>query len=210
MRVHAGILTSSLDEFQEIMLRVAGIVDCVHVDFADGVFADNKLVDVNEISVPDNVECEAHIMVEDYRPYVYQCLDKDFKRVIIHKRHITGTGSRQVANLIDDVHQRGCEILLAYEIVDEIKPDEASLFDGVQFMTVPLGFSGSQFNEMRVADIRLFHLSNSSTEIQVDGGINDKTIMHLKDCGVTRVVSTSWLSLSDKVHERYTILTQSF
>jgi ribulose-phosphate 3-epimerase len=65
-----------------------------------------------------------------------------------------------------------------------------------------VGFSGPPLMEDRLDKVR--HLKKlTNIPIEVDGGINNRTIMRAKDAGATRFIATSFISTSENPANKY-------
>lgn len=204
MRVHAGIMTTSFEEFKNTFDKVSQIVDCVHVDFADGKFVNKSFIPLEKIEPISATRAEAHLMVMNPSSYFGECKLKGFESVIVHLRSLPSQYFDSVKVIVDRAKRLDLNIIVALEMEELIPAEEIlNLFDGIQFMTVYVGLSGSPFGKDRIPVIEKFYESHREAIIQIDGGINNETIKLLKYCGISRVVSTSWLSMSDDVEGRY-------
>jgi ribulose-phosphate 3-epimerase len=94
------------------------------------------------------------------------------------------------------------EVGLALDLdtpVTEIKVPFDDL-DSILVMGVRAGFSGQSFNEDAMVKVRELRES-TDIAIEVDGGINDRTIHIAKTVGANRFVATSFLFDSEKSPE---------
>ena len=62
-----------------------------------------------------------------------------------------------------------------------------SIFDGVMFMTVEPGLEKQKFIFDVLKSVEKIKLLNPKTKVQVDGGVNEKTILKIKKFGVNIV-----------------------
>jgi pentose-5-phosphate-3-epimerase len=67
----------------------------------------------------------------------------------------------------------------------------------ILFMGIKAGFSGQEFNSGYLSKIKEAKEKGFMGTSEVDGGINDMTIVKAKEKGATRFVSTSFLFASE-------------
>jgi ribulose-phosphate 3-epimerase len=207
--VFGGIAEKSVEDFQRVVNLLYKNCDGLHVDVADGVFVANKFVDLTEIRLPEEMFCEAHLMVSNPVEMLEICKQKGFRKVIIHPSALVNETT--VAD--EDIYKRAkdLDMLLFWGYEIESRPNAAQLknADGVMFMTVPLGFAGGKFEEAQLEKITQFKKNNPGCVVEVDGGVSDKTITKIKHAGVDWVTSTSWLQSGESVRQNYINLKSS-
>ena len=94
------------------------------------------------------------------------------------------------------------EVGLGIDLTTQVKDITVNLsdLDSVLVMAVRAGFSGQEFNEdamEKIAELR----ERTDIPIEVDGGINERTIHIAKNIGATRFVATSFIFGPDKSPE---------
>ena len=131
--------------------------------------------------------------------------------MIVHRRSLGSLDDSGLINFIDYAHEFDLGVVLGLEINEKFPSYEVlERVEGVQFMTIRLGFPGTSFVRESVDSVVEFHRQHEDVMIQVDGGINDATVGYIKNIGVGAIVSTSWLSLSDEFEYRYDYLKKYF
>jgi ribulose-phosphate 3-epimerase len=204
-----GILVHTKAEFDERLSEIRGFSDVVHVDFADGVYVPNTLVDIAAIDpIPDMSEVEAHLMVHDPISYFEACALKGFTRVIVHWDALREASSPEAVFARDQAMALGLEFTLAFKKGIPIElSDTLQAFSRIMIMTIDPGFSGSPFVADQLEVIRSVRVRYPSLDIEVDGHVTDETVPLIRDAGATYFVSTSYLSGED-ILEHYDLLQQ--
>jgi pentose-5-phosphate-3-epimerase len=83
----------------------------VHVDFMDGVFVDNKSVEVEVVSkYPTDLKKEAHLMVMQPLHWLDKLIESGFLRVIVHFE------AEEVEKCVEYLKGRGVEVGLAVKM----------------------------------------------------------------------------------------------
>lgn len=163
------------------MERVAPFAERVHIDLADGVFTDNKLIDLNHVWWPAGVTADIHLMYEAVKPYM--------KQLIAHKPNMVIVQAEAVGNFYDisrPLKKAGIKVgvsLLARTPVSQIKRALKDI-DHVLIFSGNLGHFGGKVDfELleKVAEVKKLH---PQVEIGWDGGINAQNIQRLAKGGV--------------------------
>jgi ribulose-phosphate 3-epimerase len=185
-----GTADKTFEEIEKKLNAVKGIAKTVHIDVIDGKFADNKtFADPSPFKqYAEDFILEIHLMVEEPINYVKQWADAGARRFIgqIEKMH-------DQVKFVADTQLLG-EVGLALDLqtpVDHIKVPFIDL-DSVLVMGVKAGFSGQAFNEDAMVKVKELR-DKTDVPIEVDGGINERTIHIARTLGADRFVASSFL-----------------
>lgn len=208
-----GILEKEWSEIEKKIKIIKPFAKTIHIDLLDGKFAPNTtFLDPKPFAkYSQDIFFELHMMVDNPEQYIKPFADAGFKRFIGQIENMPDIASfvaegqlwGEVGLALDG--QSGIEtITVPYEDLD-------FLF----VMTVNAGYSGQQFKKEYLEKVRAIRAKNPVTSkgvplsIEVDGGINDETIVLAKQAGATRAVATSFLFKSQNPHEQYTLLQKA-
>lgn len=186
-----GILEHDLVNVKEKIARVANYVTWVHIDVCDRTYVDNETFrDFSQWKgFPEHLSFEAHLMVNNPERYIRPLVDAGFKRLIAHVE------SQDPRRFLQEAEYEEIEVGLALDgqsSVDELEPFIEEL-DVALIMGYQAGFSGQEFQQETLEKLKALHLTYPEVLLEVDGGVNDKTIQAIKDCGARRMVTTSYL-----------------
>ena len=191
LQIIPGILEKDLDEIKRKISLVEHLAGLIHIDFLDGKFAENtSYLDVEEVNKIDTQAfLTLHIQTVNPEKYIPQ-QPGSVRKVILHVE--SSTFSRE---LLEEVQANQFEIGIALNPETEIYELEPFLnyADMVLFMTVHPGLQGQKFLPEVLDKIREFNKEYPDIPMGVDGGINDKTIKLVTDCGVTLIEAGSFL-----------------
>lgn len=199
-RIIPGILEKDWPVIEMKIQQVLPFAKAIHIDLIDGKFASNTtFLDPTPFKkYTYNIPFELHMMVEEPINYLKPWADVGFKRFIGHVE--------QMSDQVEFVAQAQLlgEVGLA---VDEITPLSAVKvpfddLDTLLFMTVKAGTSGQAFEEACLKKVKKAR-EKTNIPIEVDGGINDKTIKKAKDAGVSRFVTTTFIFQGQDPEGRY-------
>ncbi len=187
-------------------LETSGI-DMLHFDVMDGVFVPNLSFGfpiLEAVNMSTDLFLDVHLMITDPLRYISQTINAGADLITFHIE-----SSSDPYETIAAIKNGGVKAGIV------IKPDtpyEAvlpfiELVDVVLVMTVEPGFGGQSFMKDMLDKVRALRKyiddRNLSVHIQVDGGINDKTITAAVSAGADMLVVGSYLfkqsSISDGV-----------
>lgn len=184
-----AIIAKDQNELDEKLLKVLKYVNLVQLDIMDNKFVPNTSL-FFDFSLPSTrCQFEAHLMVEDPVDWI----EKNGKKVDTILVHYESKYNPK--SIIDIVKKRGKRF--GFVLNPETSVDEISSYidnlDQVLIMTVNPGFYGSPFLPKMLEKIRELRLMKQDLDIEVDGGITDKTIELVDKAGANMFVSGSYI-----------------
>jgi len=194
-----GILEKEWSEIEKKIEQVRGFAKTIHIDIIDGKFAPTTTFldpkPFTKYTFPSSGQAlffEAHLMVEEPINYLDSFAAAGFKRFIGHIEHMS--------NQIEFVAKGELlgEVSLALNADTPLESLEAGYedLDSILIMSVKAGLSGQVFMPEvlpKVTKIKeLFPIT-----VEIDGGINDSTIVQAKNAGVERFVTTGFIFSGD-------------
>jgi ribulose-phosphate 3-epimerase len=203
-KVIPGILEKNWSEIEEKINIAKAFSDTLHIDFIDGKFAPNTtFLDPTPFKkYASDLFLEAHLMVEEPINYLTDLSRAGFKRVI-----------GQIEKMSDQKEFVGraeslFEVGLAADAQTQVSDLNVPLYDldCILIMTVSAGFSGQEFDPKLVEKIREISVREIHLPIEVDGGINDQTIILAQEAGAKRFVANSFIFNSPNPQEAYQTL----
>ncbi len=195
-----GILEKDWQEIEKKIEIIKTFSNKIHIDFIDGKFVQNlTFLDPTPFSKYSNeLYLEAHLMVEEPINCLNSFAKAGFKKFI---GHVEKMGSQE--EFVTQGELLG-EVGLALDFPTPIEAIKVP-FDDLDFvllMTVSAGFSNQTFDQSSVQKIKDLR-SKTTIPIEVDGGINDQTIVQCKEAGANIFVSTSYILGSTNPFEQF-------
>lgn len=205
--VSASILSADMLNLKSEIGRLESAgTDMLHFDVMDGIFVNNisfGLPVLEQISKARNMgqymPLDVHLMITDPLKYIRAFAEAGADHITFHLESNANT-----AETIKAIRWAECTAGIA------IKPDTPAEevlqyidenISMVLVMTVEPGFGGQKFMDMseKIRKIREYADKNgfNKLDIQVDGGINDKTAEIVKKAGANILVSGSYLFRAD-------------
>lgn len=176
----------------------------VHVDVMDGNFVSDTQFNVNEIraiNIVSNIPLDVHLMVDDPIKYVNKLNDLNIKYITFHVEV-----KKNISKIISKIKELGYGVGLSIKPdtdIEELIPYLKDI-DMILVMSVEPGKGGQKFLNKtidRVKKIKNIITKNKyDIKIEVDGGIDDKTITMLD--GVDIAVVGSYIIKSDNYSGR--------
>lgn len=195
-------------EFSERLAKLAPISKELQVDFMDGKLTGKKGVKLSD--VPKVNGYEAHLMVKEPARWLPGIKKKGFRKVMFHYESYKDIDT--CFNLIFCGNRLGLDMFVTFnpdaklsivrEFVDKVQ--------GIMFMGVIPGKENQKFRTGILAKIKAIRKMSKKLIIQVDGGVDLKTIVDLKKAGVDIVNTGSFVGKSENPRKALDELKKKF
>lgn len=201
-----GILEKDWNSIETKLNQILTFTNVAHIDIIDGKFVDNKtFLDPTPFkNYADRIFLEVHMMVEEPAEYIGAFAGAGFRRFIGHVEKMSDQQE------FVDLAKKFGEVALALDgptHIQHIKIPFEDLNSILIYTSHKVGFSGPPLMDDRLDKVR--HLKKlTNIPIEVDGGINDRTIVRAHAAGASRFVATSFIWNSEKPAEQLKILTE--
>ncbi|MFL2820863.1 MAG: ribulose-phosphate 3-epimerase [Alphaproteobacteria bacterium] len=169
--------------------------DWIHLDVMDGHFVPNLTFGPSVISSIRNKtkKCfDTHLMISNPDEYIEQYKNAGSDIITVHKevcRHLDKT--------LSSIKNTGCKAGVSINPGTDISGLEYVLekIDLILVMSVNPGFGGQKFINSSIQKIKKIKelVQNFNIDIEVDGGIDDKTATLVKNAGANILVSGSFI-----------------
>lgn len=199
-----SILSSDFSNLnQQIRLVEMGGADWIHCDVMDGKFVPNITfgpVVVEAVKKSTHLPIDVHLMIKEPDNFLEDFIKAGADYVSVHYEEVI-----HLNRTIEWIKKLGAK---AGVVVNPATPiglleDIAEYIDLLLIMTVNPGFGGQSFipNSLRRIQeaVNLRNKMNSDFLIEVDGGVNNKTINKIKEAGCDVFVAGSAIFHSDNI-----------
>ena len=169
--------------------------DWIHLDVMDGHFVPNLTFGPSVISSIRNKtkKCfDTHLMISNPDEYIEQYKNAGSDIITVHKEvcgHLDKT--------LSSIKNVGCKAGVSINPGTDISGLEYVLdkIDLILVMSVNPGFGGQKFINSSIQKIKKIKelVQNFNIDIEVDGGIDDKTAILVKNAGANILVSGSFI-----------------
>lgn len=199
-----SILSSDFSNLtQQIRLVEIGGADWIHCDVMDGKFVPNITfgpVVVEAVKKSTHLPVDVHLMIKDPDSFIEDFIKAGADYVSVHVEeviHLNRTVER-----IKELGAKAGVVVNPATPISSLK-DIAEYVDLVLIMTVNPGFGGQKFISNSLRRIRetvdLRNSLNAKFLIEVDGGVNNKTIRKIREAGCDVFVAGSAIFHADNI-----------
>ncbi len=185
-----GILEKDFSEIEKKIELVKDFAKIIHIDIIDGKFAPNAtFLDPKPFEkYTKDIFFELHMMVEDPVNYLEPFAASGFKRFL---GHIEKMSSQEEFVAKGELYGEVGLVLDADTPFDSLKVSLEDL-DCVLIMGVRAGFSGQVFMPEVLEKVKKIK-EKMPVPVEIDGGIDDSSIVKAYNAGIERFVTTSFL-----------------
>ena len=203
MKISTSILNSN-DRLESVKQLNRTETSYIHIDVMDGKFVKdtqfNKFNEINAINYMTKYPLDIHLMVENPIEYIEQYNDMNIEYITFHIEV-----EKDINKIISKIKEKG------YKVGISIKPntsidkllDYLKDIDLILIMSVEPGKGGQEFIPETTNKIKkikeIIQNNNYDLQIEVDGGINDKTIPLLESADIA--VVGSYIINSDNYYQ---------
>jgi ribulose-phosphate 3-epimerase len=196
-KIVPAIIAKNQSELNEKLLKVKNYVDLVQLDVMDNNFVPNTSL-FFDFSIPElKCQFETHLMIQDPLDWIEKYGGK-VDTILVHYESCNNPNI-----IIEQVKTADKKIGFVLNPETPISKITGFLndIDQVLIMTVNPGFYGSPFLPEMLGKISELRKLQPRLNIEVDGGITDKTISLVDEAGANIFVSGSYIVKSEKVEE---------
>ena len=178
------VLEKNINEFKKRLKIAESLSKRIQIDVADGKFVRNKTIGINELEkIRTKSKIEYHLMVENPEKYI-NALSKNADLITIHIE--IKNPEKYINKIIKKRIKAGVAInprTNSGKLAPIIKKAKK-----IVVLTVSPGWQGRKFFPPALKKIKQIKKMNRKVIVQVDGGINEKTIKLAERAGADEFV----------------------
>lgn len=199
MIVAPSILSADFSNLEKEIEDVSD-AEFLHIDVMDGHFVPNITIGpliLESIRSKSNMVFDVHLMITDPKKYAPIFISKGADYVTFHFEACKSED--EIMEIIDLIKSLNCKVGLSIKPNTDVKVLDKFLdkLDLVLVMSVEPGFGGQAFMDSSLDKIRYLkgkkELKGYKYLIEVDGGINEKSAIKVKDAGCEVVVAGTYI-----------------
>ena len=188
----------------------AAKTDYFHIDVMDGKFVKKDTIEMMRkyteyIKQIANTKTEVHLMVQDVEAFAKAYIDMGINSIIFHVEACKS--EKEVLKLISFIKENGVQVGVSLNPKTPIESVYPFLpyIHKVLVMTVEAGIGGQELITETLEKVKMLNVfayeNGFDIDIEVDGGINDKTAPKTTDAGANILVSGSYIINSGNFKE---------
>ena len=197
MKISVSYLSSVFDKKSTLNMIDNTSCDYLHVDLMDGKFVSKNNLNIKEvISDLQDIKkpLDIHLMVDDPEKYIDDLKVLNPMTITFHIESTT-----DINNTIEMIKSNGSRVGIAIKPNTDISvlSEYINKIDVILVMTVEPGAGGQRFMFNMLDKVETLNKikqeNNYNYDIEVDGGVNEYTIIKSKLAGVTIAVCGSYI-----------------
>lgn len=197
IKIAPSLLSSDYARLGEEIKEIEAFgADMIHIDVMDGHFVPNITIGapvIKSLRKVSPIPFDVHLMISNPCAFIDDFLDAGADIITVHFE--CSDNCAFLYKAIEKIKARGKRVgisLKPHTSPEAIFPF-LDIIDMVLVMTVEPGFGGQDFISDMLPKIAKIREKNQSIDIQVDGGINNKTAALAKNSGANVLVAGSYI-----------------
>jgi ribulose-phosphate 3-epimerase len=200
-KVFPSLLAADFSNLESELNKVS-TADALHLDIMDGAFVDNisfGIPVIKSIRKITSMQFDTHLMIQNPKKFIEQFIEAGSNSLSFHIE-----AAKDAIPLLKKIKSLGAKAGIAIDLntkAETVFP-VLKFCDFVLIMTVKAGFGGQSFQESALQKIKAISKEikrqNLSTEISVDGGINNETAKLCLNAGANILIAGSHIFKSEK------------
>jgi len=194
IKIAPSILSADFSKLgEEITSITEAGADMIHIDVMDGMFVPNISfgpVVIKSIRGKSNLCFDVHLMIESPERYIDEFVKAGADLITVHAESTT-----HLHRTIQQIKAHGVKAAVSLNPATSVESLKYIIdeLDMVLLMSVNPGFGGQKFIPSTLEKIKEVRSMNANIDIQVDGGITDKTVKGCIEAGANVFVAGSYV-----------------
>ncbi len=188
-KIIPSLLVTTEDDFKYQIEAVQNAIEMVQIDLADGEFVPNITWPYQNPKQAqkylDDIDFELHLMVSKPVEIVREWSNHPrLKRILVHYE-----STDDIKSVLEEIKGDGKQaglVINPHTPVEEVK-QYFNMANSVMVMGVNPGFQGQKFLPETLEKIKEIKEIDKNIFVEVDGGVNEKTIKEIVDAGADAV-----------------------
>jgi len=195
IKIAPSILGADYGDLNHYLQHLEPFSDMFHIDVMDGNFVPNMSIGAMVVDcIKTTLPLDCHLMINNPHKYI-----ADFAKAGAHIITIHAEASKNLKKDIELIQSFNCLAGVSINPKTPVKKIEKvlPLVDLVLIMSVEAGYGGQKFMPEVLPKIKEIRDKYPNLDIEIDGGIDDKTAPLTKSVGANVFVAGSYILKSD-------------
>ncbi len=198
-KVAPSILSADFSKMgEEVKNIVEAGADYIHLDVMDGKFVDNITFGfkmIKDLRKLTSVVFDVHLMIDEPERYIDRFVGSGADIITVHLEAV----KKPIIEVLKAIRAHGIKCAVSIKPKTEVNLLKPLIpyVDMVLIMSVEPGFGGQAFIESSLDKVKavkeMIKAENREIEIEIDGGINEKTAAAAVSAGVDVLVAGSYV-----------------
>ena len=200
-----AVIASDQQGLDEMLDKVKSFAENIMLDLMDGKFVPASSLDF-PMKLPKGPRYQFHVMAVDPIERMMTAPD-EVDAVVLHAESL-----KSIYDAIQAAKKKGVKLFIALNpetSIDAIKPHLDEL-DGVLIMSVHPGQYGAKFLPEQLEKVKSIRVISKTISIEVDGGMNDKSMGKAVAAGANQIASGSFIMKNSNPEAAYNSLKALF
>jgi len=200
-----AIIASDQAGLDEMLDRVKDFAENIMLDLMDGKFVQASSLDF-PMKLPEGPRYQFHVMAIDPIQRLRDAPD-EVDAVVLHAEALD-----EIDEAIEAAREKKVKLFIALnpETPASVLDPYLDRLDGVLIMSVNPGQYGAKFLPEQLEKVRAVRDKSETITIEVDGGMNDKTMRAAVEAGANQIASGSYILKSRDPESAYESLKALF
>ena len=200
-----AIIASDQSGLDEMLDRVKDFAENIMLDLMDGKFVQASSLDF-PMKLPKGPRYQFHVMAVDPIQRLKDAPD-EVDAVVLHAEALG-----EIGEAIEAAREKKVKLFIALNPETPVSVLDPYLdkLDGVLIMSVNPGQYGAKFLPEQLEKVRAVRTKSETITIEVDGGMNDKTMGEAVEAGANQIASGSYIMKSGDPEAAYESLKALF
>lgn len=200
-----AIIASDQAGLDDMLDRVKDFAENIMLDLMDGKFVQASSLDF-PMKLPKGPRYQFHVMAIDPIQRLKDSPD-EIDAIVLHAETLD-----EIDEAIEAAREKKVKLFIALNPETPVSVLDPYLgkLDGVLIMSVNPGQYGAKFLPEQLEKVRALRTKSETITIEVDGGMNDKTMGAAVDAGANQIASGSYIMKSSDPEAAYRSLKSLF
>ena len=200
-----AIIASDQGGLDEMLGRVKDFAEKIMLDLMDGKFVQASSLDF-PMKLPEGPRYQFHVMAIDPIQRLREAPD-EVDTVVLHTEALD-----EIDEAMEAAREKKVKLFIALnpETPASVLDPYLDRLDGVLIMSVNPGQYGAKFLPEQLEKVRAVRAKSETITIEVDGGMNDKTMGAAVEAGANQIASGSHIMKSSDPEAAYESLKALF